>query len=340
MKFIVGYPNQPSPEFMSEVLRSREKISEVYFSFSDMPSGRSSVVSGEVREELEARQFSDIGAIAEWGIPLNLLFNGNCYGAESLSRSLFNKIGDITDLFFTEYTLRSVTTASPIIAKFIKTNFPKIDVRASVNMEIGTPEAIDYLCEEFDSFYLKRELNRNLDALLRMKEYSDKREKKMYLLANSGCLNFCSARTFHDNLVSHEREILASDNGYSFVGICKEYLKNKDCRGSWLSKTNFIRPEDMHLYEGITDAVKLATRVNPRPTRILRAYVSGSFGGAMTDILEPSHTDSFYPEYVDNSKIPTDFLKSVFKCDKRCETCGYCSLVQSRATIKINDKYL
>lgn len=340
MKFIVGYPNQPSAEFVDELIRSHDRIKDVYFSFSDMPSGRSSAVSHETREELEARQLYDIGRIADAGIALNLLFNGNCYGQDSLSRALFNKIGDITDLFFTNYGLHSVTTSSPIIAKFLKTNFEGIDVRASVNMEIGTPEALDYLCSEFDSFYLKRELNRNLDALNRMKEHAILRGKKMYLLANSGCLNFCSARTFHDNLVSHEREILAQDNGYSFVGICKEFLKNKVNRDTWLSKTNFIRPEDLYLYEGLTDAVKLATRVNPRPTRILRAYLSGSFGGAMTDYLEPSHTDTFYPEYIDNSKIPEDFLNTVFRCDKRCERCGYCSLVQSRATVKIDDKYL
>ena len=49
--------------------------------------------------------------------------------------------------------INSVTVTSPVIAKFFKANFEALEVRASVNMEIGTPEGMDYLTDSFDSFY-------------------------------------------------------------------------------------------------------------------------------------------------------------------------------------------
>ena len=35
----------------------------------------------------------------------------------------------------------------------------------------------------------------------------DAEGKELYMLANSGCLNNCSAHVFHDNLVAHEAQI-------------------------------------------------------------------------------------------------------------------------------------
>ena len=70
-------------------------------------------------------------------------------------------MGSTIDYIKRTYGLASVTTTSPLIAKFIKENFAEIDVRASVNMGIGTIEGMDYVKDFFYSFYMKRELNRD-----------------------------------------------------------------------------------------------------------------------------------------------------------------------------------
>lgn len=48
-----------------------------------------------------------------------------------------------------------------------------------------------------------------------------------FRLANSGCMNFCSGQTFHDNLVAHEREIneIVNINRES-SSLCWDYYKN------------------------------------------------------------------------------------------------------------------
>ncbi len=337
MKFIVGYPTRNVPGFVDEIIESKDTIQEVYFAFGDIPNGRNSVgTDGELPIERQMRLLGDLKRFSENGIKLNLLFNGNCYGADSQSRTFFNKVGEITDYIQSNFGLASVTTSSPLIAKFIGENFEGIDRRASVNMEIGTPAGMSYVSQYFDSFYLKREVNRNKKELLSMKAWSDKNGKQMYLLANSGCLNFCSAHTFHDNLVSHEAEISKMDNGYEFTGVCRDFLKDPEGFKLYLQRTNFIRPEDLDLYEGLTPAVKLATRVSKVPHRILRAYTQRKYRGSVMELLEPDHSGLIYPSIVDNGEIPPDFGKTVFECDKSCESCGKCIKALEKATKTLN----
>ena len=215
MTFSVGY--QADRAWMDALVARRAALHDVYFAYGAMPSGRAPVAD-------EDRQLEDLGRLADAGIPLHLLFNANCYGARALSRSFLTEVGETVDRFAADGSLTGVTTTSPVLARFIRANFPGLEIRASVNMEIGTVEGMDYLQDVFDGFYLKRELNRDLDAVRAMKTWCDDHGKRLYILANSGCLNHCSSHVFHDNLVAHEVEIARADNGYTFHGTCWAWL--------------------------------------------------------------------------------------------------------------------
>ena len=334
MLFSVGYQLRVDDSLIDAVLKNKNKIREIYFSWEDFPNGRNTLSNSDfsIYESREKRD-EDFKRLFDEGIAFNLLLNGNCYGKDAQSRSFFCKVGDTADYLIEKYGLSSVTTTSPLIAKFFKQNFPQIEVRASVNMEIGTPEGMDYIAEYFDGFYLKREYNRNFEKITVAKVWCRKNFKKLYGLANSGCLNFCSAHIFHDNLVSHENEIAQMDNAYQFEGICWDYLKGSESRENWLKITNFIRPEDTKLYEGLFDGIKLATRVNANPARIINAYCKGTYSGAVTELLEPNHSGIFYPKVIENKKIPETFGEKVLKCNKNCDECGFCHQVQETATV-------
>lgn len=339
MKYIVGYPIKENRPFLKEIIQHKSSLSEVYFSWGDMPNGRSALSTDDSSTPfaLQQRQVADLKRLSSEGIKLNLLFNANCYGKDSQSRAFFYKVGNLIDYIQGEFGLFSITTSSPLIARFIKENFEGIDVRASVNMEIASVEGLSYMSQFFDSFYAKRELNRNRSMLLRLRKWCDDNGKEMYLLANSGCLNHCSAHTFHDNLVAHEAEIAAMDNGYQFNGVCWDFLSNPNNRERWLERTNFIRPEDVALYEGLVPALKLATRVNSAPTRVLNAYVSQKYRGSVMELLEPNHSGSFYPNYVENAKFDENFASHVMNCTKNCEECRFCADIMKRACIKLAD---
>ena len=196
-------------------------------------------------------------------------------------------------------------------------------------------EGLEYVADVFDSFYIKRECNRDAARLAVLREWCNKNGREMYLLANSGCLNYCSAHTFHDNLVSHEAEIAAMDNGYQFKGVCWDFLAHPQNAAHWLERTNFIRPEDVALYEGLVPAVKLATRVNACPERVIRSYVEGKYIGSVMELLEPNHSGALYPQYVDNTRIDAGFAAHVLDCDKNCQHCNYCQTVQKNATVTL-----
>lgn len=121
MKFTVGlqYTNDA---FLDCILEAREHISEVYFAWGDFPNGRSNQLQNAhfTPWELQNRQMEVLQKLSQNGIGLNLLFNANCYGAESQSRAFFNKIGQTVDYISSAYGLKSVTTTSPLIAKFVK----------------------------------------------------------------------------------------------------------------------------------------------------------------------------------------------------------------------------
>ncbi len=335
MKLSVGYQYSKNNDFLNCICENKSKISEVYFVFPNISNGRGIINYDLCELEYLKALENDLIYFSKENISLNLLLNGMCYGKDSLSRAFFLKIGDTIDYILKNFTLKSVTTTSPLIAKFIKENFAGLDVRASVNMEIGTVEGMDYIAEYFDSFYAKRELNRDFKALKKLRVWCDENNKKLYGLANSGCLNYCSVHTFHDNLVAHESEIVAMDNAYQFEGQCSIYLNDIEKRKKWLQISNFIRPEDMSIYENLFDGIKLATRVNKNPKRVLEAYLKQSFNGNLPEILEPDHSSLFYPFVVENKKIPKNFANIVTSCNKECESCDFCKNVLNGSLIKL-----
>lgn len=301
MKFMVGlqFANKAFTDF---IIENKEHINEVYFSWSDFPNGRSNQLmdSDLLPWQMQRLQTDTLELLNNSGIKMNVLFNANCYGAQSLSWHLFEKVGKTVDFLKNRYSLTSVTTTSPLIAKFVKANFNDIELRASVNMEIGSTEGMEYLLDYFDSFYLKRELNRDLDKISELSDFAASNGKKLYALANSGCLNNCSAHNFHDNLVAHEAEISQMNNAYEFNGICKEFLKKEENLKKLAQYTNFIRPEDISKYDTLFYAVKLATRVHKNPETVLKSYINQKYAGNILDILEPAH--SIYPYVLENGE--------------------------------------
>ncbi len=127
------------------------------------------------------------------------------------------------------------------------------------------------------------------------------------------------------------------DNAYDFSGVCREHLAKKENRASVLKDTNFVRPEYIGLYEEYFIAAKLATRVSQNPIKTLSAYIKGQYSGAITDILEPNHSGLFYPDIIENRKIPEGFAKQVLTCNKNCATCGYCQRAVDAATITLEN---
>ena len=340
MKFAVGYqlPEESEEPFANIARDFSAHVEEVYFPWLDMPSGRSPMTkrSGFVDWDAQRRLQDDLRAIKGMGVKLDLLLNANCYGARSLSKSLANLVCSVIQHLREAVGLDVVTTASLMIARTVRENFDDVEVRASVNMRIGTVKGMECVADLFGSFYVQREYNRDLQRIAELKDWADAHGKGLYLLVNSGCLNFCSAQTFHDNLVAHEAEIAGAVNISGWVpSVCWNYYANK---GHWVSvlQNSWIRPEDLGNYEAHFPVVKLATRMHANPRKVLRAYSDGGYRGNLLDLLEPGHGPLFAPHIIDNTRFPQDWFERTTRCDKQCHRCDYCASVLREVLVNIS----
>jgi len=342
-KFAVGYqlPDEGEEPFASIVRDFKESIEEVYFPWLDLSSGRmpSGNIRGNVDWAMQKKLEKDLKLFKEMGIKLDLLLNANCYGRYAVSQYLANLICSIIDRIQEAIgNLDIITTTSLMIARVVKENFKDIDVRASVNMRIETIKSMEYLSHLFDSFYIRREYNRDFSRIKEMKEWCDLHNKGFYMLVNSGCMNFCSGQTFHDNLVAHEKEINEMINltGYNPI-LCQNYYKNKDNRVSFLQQHSWIRPEDIINYETYFPVVKLATRMHSNPVKVIQAYSDARFSGNLLDLMEPSHEHLFSGCFIDNSRFPDDWFTRTTECDKKCYKCDYCESVLKQVLIMMTE---
>lgn len=339
MQFAVGFRLHEEYEepFSSLVERYRQHISEVFFAWQDIPSGRSAAATchGFTDWTAQARTEEELRRIHDLGVKLDLVLNANCHGQYAMSEKLANTVCSvITHLQNTVGGPEIVTTASPAVAHTVKKNFPHIEVRASVNMRIGTVKGMEYMAEYFDSFHVQRDYNRDLVRLRELKAWADKNGKKLILLANSGCFSFCSGQTFHDNLVAHEAEVCEVANMKDFNPyVCWRMLKDRE-NWHYLLENTWIRPEDLHNYEDIVDTVKLATRMHDRPDMVIAAYASGSFHGNLLDLFEPGFGRALMPYAILNDRFPAEWFTQTTTCDKQCHSCGYCKALLEKVLYK------
>lgn len=338
MKFAVGFQlYDPGEEPFSRLVSAyKDHISEVFFAWQDTPSGRSGIASqhGATDWTAQQRMEEELRAIKAMGVKLDILFNGNCYGQYAISEKLANTVGSVIDhLNETVGGVDIVTTTSPAIAHTVKKYFPDVEVRASVNMKIGTVKGMEYMADLFDSFHVQRDYNRDLKHLQMLKDWADANGKKLVMLANSGCFAHCSGQTFHDNLVAHEAEVCEVNNLKDFAPyVCWKMLKKRE---NWhmLLQNTWIRPEDLHHYEGLFDTVKLATRMHALPGLVIGAYVRGYHYGNTLDLCEPGLGRAIAPYIIDNRSFPEDWFERTTGCDKQCYKCGYCKSVLEKVLL-------
>lgn len=344
MKFAVGFQLYEDGEepFSRLVSSYQEHISEVFFAWQDISTGRSAIATrhGYTDWTAQAKTEEELRAIKRMGIKLDLLFNGNCYGEYSISERLQNTVISVLEhLERAVGGVEIVTTASLFVAQTVKKYFPDIEVRASVNMRIGSVKGMQYVSDLFDSFHVRREYNRDLAHLRMLKEWADGAGKKLIMLANSGCFTHCSGQVFHDNMVAHEAEICEVKNADDFNPyVCWRALKD---RKNWpmLLQNTWVRPEDLHHYDGIFDTVKLATRMHQLPGLVIDAYTRRRFYGNTLDLFEPGFGRALAPYVIDNQAFPEEWFERVTSCDKQCHKCGYCERVLEQVLVNTDDGY-
>ncbi len=340
-KFAVGHfltkkPDDPQ-SFAELARRYASRLREVYFAWPGLLNGRP---TGLRKENEEERIISDLQCCREHGMKLDLLANATCYGEKACTADQRHQLTGIVErLASAGLYPEIVTTTSPYIAKLFKVEFPDIEIRASVSMRLRSTLAFEYLAPLFDSYYICRDVQRDLPTFRSMAAWCKDHGKKLCMLVNSGCVRNCPWQVFHETLHAHDfygalPEMYAQ--GLDF--ICRTVFKSGHpadfLRCSW------IRPEDVHVFEPELESIKLSTRQVFYPFEIVEAYLNGSYDGNLLRLMDPYPGAFFRPYRIDNKSFPSDWVTGgiAAKCAENCTHCGKCEEIL-RNTLKHDVDY-
>ena len=328
-KFAFGYffEKRNGFTFRDLVEQYAPYLKEVYFPWPGLLSARE--LEGDPLP-LRKKLIDDLKFCRSKGLDLDLLVNATCYGNISFTPAQREDYyAQLRELSSHGLMPEIVTTTSPYIAKISKNFDPSVDRRASVNMRLISTIAMEYVSKEFDSFYLCRDIQRDLPTVKTFARWGEKNGKALCLLANSGCLRFCPWQTFHETLLSHHfKHALPEIKKLKMPStLCSGLIADKQfeeiLRGSW------IRPEDLFRYEPYVSVIKLSTREADHPDLILKAYTSGSFDGNLLHLLDPDFSCFVAPKIFDNKSFPKEWSegKIAGHCAANCTHCGKCTEV-------------
>lgn len=333
-KFAVGhFHNNEHFVFQDVVAPYLDRIQEVFFSWPQLKNARR--MDGDPAA-LKEKIAADMLWARSKGLSLDLLINALCYGDEAFTPEQHARvIGALAEMDKLGILPETVTVISPYLAQIVKRDFPKIDIRASVNARVDSIISMEYMAPMFDSYYISRDLQRDLSTLRAFRKWTRDHGKKLCMLVNGSCLRNCPFHFFHETLNSHSLHRTVAETkrtGIQPSRCINMYMKKQYeeiLRSSW------IRPEDLHLYEDEVDVVKISTRTVPDPKRIIRAYCERSYDGNLLQLLDPVYTFFFRPYILDNKRFPADWATSGIggKCAASCTHCGRCTEVLSKVMV-------
>jgi collagenase-like PrtC family protease len=284
MKLSVGYSFQPG---LLRRLAAFPEVAEVY-------AQRGNEVTGGGRSGYTLPSVSKRGLVRavdeahRHGIAFNYLLNGASLGGieqtragQRRIRATIEELGDIG--------VDALTVASPLLARIIRTRYPRFSIRASAFAMVDSPVkarqwedlGADTLCVSAIA------CNRDFGLLERIRKAVS---CELQLIANATCLLRCAYEPTHMQLLSD-----SSRKGDPTGGFCLDYCILHCSRKRLQDPAHYIRaawirPEDLHVYEELGYSYfKILERSCPAELMLKRveAYVKRSFEGNLLELAGP-----------------------------------------------------
>ena len=230
--------------------RDGNVIREIYLNAPQAITG-----SGRVGNVTTLDEFVGVvSIIREAGIRVDVTMNSTCDGGDWYAEETLNRqIGFIRDMH-EQHGIEAVTLANPFLIEQARQTCPNLEISASVLADIDCfSRAEAFALAGATTMTVDTSINRDLKLLRQIRE---KLGVELKLMVNEGCLNKCPYRKFHMNLISHKSHE-ERDEGNAFSFACGDII-GRDA--GQIFKSNWIRPEDMRRYEGITSFFKIVGR--------------------------------------------------------------------------------
>lgn len=300
--------------------RGGNVIREIYLNAPQSITG-----SGRVGNVTTLDEFAEtVKVIREANIRVDITMNSTCDGGDWYEKeTLERQIGFIRDMH-EQQGVEAVTLANPFLIEHARKACPDLEISASVLADIDCfSRAEAFALAGATTMTADTSLNRNLKLL---RQIHEKLGVKLKLMVNEGCLDKCPFRKFHMNLISHKSQE-ERDEGNAFSFACGDII-GRDA--GQIFKSNWIRPEDLRRYDGITRFFKIVGR-DMMPSKVLRctaAYMDESYDGNLFDLLCSSigYFGIEFRAHIDNKALDkTNFFKRTSTCNRQCQRCTYCA---------------
>lgn len=257
------------------------------------------------------------------GIKFNYTLNPACFGNYEFTdegileiKTLLKNLNNIG--------VNNVTLATPSIIEMVRCFAPNMDIKVSAICQIDSVMKMKhYIDLGVERFVVEPSVTKEFDVLKNMAQNCD---GKMEIIINDKCMKNCPYKTFHYNQTAHDNNERAESYYFMNCGI------RKSRNLQWYMNLNWIRPEDLHLYENMgIKYFKVEGRefiLKGDIVRLLNAYIEECFDGNLIDLLHIfAPYDTEHQPYIDNKALNgyvDAFYNNKIKCDQLCERCGYC----------------
>lgn len=224
--------------------------------------------------------------VREKGISFNYLLNATCLDNLEFTRKGNNQIRKLLDLVCNAGA-DTVTLALPQLVKMVKKTYPHLKISISTNNMVDNLERVKYW-EEFgiDKITLSySDVNRDFKELKRIVRY---RKCDVQLICNLFCRRHCPFQQLHANFHSHASQTSHVNKRFPIDYYCIFCIARIFTDPIEIIRSNWIRPEDLSLYEEIgIDQFKLTERgMNTTDlARIVSAYTRRSYDGNLLDLI-------------------------------------------------------
>ena len=251
-----------------------------------LPGGRTaSIIPDFTFDELK----DYVGECKKRDITFNYLINPLSMDQNEIDPVMGKKIREFIHNAY-DIGIRAFTLNSPILIKYLKSEFKDVFVTLGLYAYPTTIQHIEYWRNwGVDEITLDHGFNRKFDVLRNLlTQYKDS-DLHLRVIANNLCLRECPFRLAHGCFVGHSDPDKFSMD-YSLVNCAYKKVTHPAA----ILTAEFIRPEDVHYYRELAEetgnkhfSIKLIdrTRTTEFLHRVVKSYMEESYDGNLLDIV-------------------------------------------------------
>ncbi|MBW1808363.1 MAG: U32 family peptidase [Deltaproteobacteria bacterium] len=228
----------------------------------------------------------------EQGIEFNYLLNASAMGNTEYSKEGQRNINEILG-WLDSIGVDSVTVANIYFLRLIKRRYPRIKVRISSHRFTATPRQVKFWVDQGADYIVINEvsIHRDFKALEAMQKASS--DVELQLIVNNWCRQDCAIAGNHAVGLSAASQSKNKGFPLDYCSVLCNDIRLKD-PVNYL-RANWIRPEDLHLYEDLGyHNYKIVERNTPTQVLLdrVKAYSEKKYDGNLLDLVQ----NYAYPE--------------------------------------------